>query len=119
MAGAEGQGGLDLDAAFVGRDTVAVVAAMYDEAAGRHRYQIVQAGPDPVLGLDDIETHLLRDGRAGGAAHELAHQRLIRLIGEMQGDVPASVRPLERGHRRVTLEEDLGQNVDDLSGRGL
>ena len=34
----------------------------------------------------------------------------------MHGDVPASVRPLERGDRGLALEEDFGQHIDDALG---
>ena len=53
---------------------------------------------------------------AGRIGHEFAQQRLIRRFGKMHGDVPASVRPLERGERGLVLEEDLGQHIDDALG---
>ena len=37
----------------------------------------------------------------------------------MHGDVPAPVRPLERGERGLVLEEDFGERVDDALGRAF
>ena len=55
MTGAEGEGRLDLDGELVRRHAVTVVAAVNDEAPGRHRDEIFEARLDPVLGLDGIE----------------------------------------------------------------
>ena len=52
------------------------------------------------------KTMVSRDILAGGAGHQLAHQRLVRRLGKMHGDVPAPVRPLERGDRGLALEEN-------------
>ena len=46
-------------------------------------------------------------------------QCLIGRLGKMQRDVPASVRPLEGGDRRVAVEKDLREHIDDALGRGL
>ena len=56
---------------------------------------------------------------AGRTGHEFAHQRLVRRLGKMHGDVPAPVRPLERSDRRLALEEDFGEHVDNALGRVL
>ena len=42
--------------------------------------------------------------------------RLIGRLGEMQGDVPAPSRPLERRDRGLALEKALGQHIDDAPG---
>ena len=56
---------------------------------------------------------------AGGEADEFADRRLIGRLGEMHRDVPASVRPLERGDRGLALEKALGQEIDDALGGRL
>ena len=84
---------------LLGGIRVAVMLAVDDEASGRHRNEVFEAGLDPVLGLDGVEGDACGDIGAGGIGDEFAHQRLIRRVGEMHGDVPASVRPLERGDR--------------------
>jgi hypothetical protein len=66
MAGAECQRRLDLDAELVGRDTVAVVLAVDDEAAGGDRDQIFQARLDPVPGFDGVENDAACGLAAGG-----------------------------------------------------
>ena len=60
VAGAERQRRLDLDGELVGRDPLAVVLAVHDEASGRDGNEILEAGLDPVLGLDRIEGDGLR-----------------------------------------------------------
>ena len=116
MPGAEGQRRLDLDGKFVFRHALAVMRAMDDKAAGRHRHEIFEARLDPVPGFNGVEGEGVRDLRTRGIAHELAQQRLVRRLGKMHGDVPAPVRPLERRHRRLALEEDLGQHIDHALG---
>ena len=113
MAGAERQGGLDLDAEFVGRHAGAVVLAVHDEASGGDGHEVFQRGLDPVLGLDGIEGDRLRDVVAGGEADQVADRSLIGLLGEMHRDVPDAVRPLERGDRGLALEKALGQEIDE------
>ncbi len=116
VAGAEGQRGLDLDAELVRRHAGAVVLAVHDEAPGGDGDEVLEAGLDPVLGLDGVEGNGLGEVFAGRIGDELAHQRLVRRIGKMRGDFPAPVRPLERGNRRLALEEYLGQRVDQPPG---
>ena len=98
---------------LLGGTRVAVVLAMHDEAPGRDRDEILEAGLDPILGLDRVEGDVPAISSPAAMADEFAHQRLIRRFGEMHGDVPASVRPLERGERGLALEEDFGQEIDD------
>ena len=74
MAGAERQRRLDLDAELVGRDAVAVVLAVDDEAAGGDRDQILEARFDPVLGFDHVENDAPGDLRTGGVGRRVAHQ---------------------------------------------
>jgi len=119
MAGAERQRRLDLDAELVGRNAVAVVLAMDDEAAGGHRDQIFQARLDPIPGFDRVENHAACGLGIGGVGHELAQQRLIGRIGKMHRDVPAPVRPLERGDRGLVIKKNFGQDVDDTFGSGF
>ena len=116
MAGAEGQRRLDLDAELVGGHPRAVMGAMHDKAPRRHRHEVFQARLDPVLGLDRVEGDGLRDLLARRIGHELAEQRLVRRLGKMHRDIPAPVRPLERRHRRLALEKDLGQQIDHALG---
>ncbi len=99
-----------------GGDARAVMLAVHDETPGRDRNEILEAGLDPVPGLDGVEGDAPGDLVAGGVGHELAHQRLIRRVGKMHGDVPAPVRPLERGDGGLALEKDFGQDVDDAFG---
>src|SRR5580704_7595149 len=105
MAGAERQRRLDLDAELVGRNARAVMVAMHDEATRAHRNQFLERGLDPVLGLDGVEADVLRVVVAGGEADQLADRTLIRRLGEMHGDVPASVGALERRDRGLALEK--------------
>jgi len=61
----------------------------------------------------------LNDVLAGRVGHELAQERLIRRLGKMHGDIPASAGRLERGDRGLALEETLGQEVDHALGDNL
>ena len=106
-------------AELVGRHALAVMLAMHDKTSGRNGNEILEAGLDPVLGFDRVEGDGFRDLLAGGVADQFAHQRLVRGIGKMHGDVPAPVRPLERGERGLVLEEDFGERVDDALGRAF
>ena len=108
MAGAERQRRLDLDAELVGRHPLAVMLAMHDKAAGGDRDQIFEAGLDPVLGLDGVEGDVLCDV-SPAARPPIRGSGLIGRIGKMHGDVPAPVRPLERGDRGLAFEENFGQ----------
>ena len=60
---------------------------------------------------------VLRDLVAGREADQIADRGLIRRIGEMHGDVPAPVGPLERGDRGLALEKAFGQEIDDDAWR--
>ena len=71
VAGAERQRRLDLDAELVGRNPFAVMLAVHDEAPGRDRDQVLEAGPDPVLGLDRIEIDGPGDISTGGAGRRV------------------------------------------------
>ena len=115
MAGAECQRRLDLDAELVGRHQQPVVAAVHDETPGADRHQIFKARLDPVLGLDRVEGDRPRHLRPGRIADQPADPRLIGWFGEMHGDIPAPVRPLERGDRGLALEEALGEPIDQTS----
>ena len=119
MAGAEGERRFDLDADLVRRDAGAVVLTMNHETSRWNGNQIVQAHPHPVLGFDHIESQVAGDLGTGSTGHEIAHHGLIRRLGKMQGDIPAPVRPLEGRNRRFSLEEDLGEDVDDAARRLL
>ena len=112
MAGAECQRRLDLDAELVGRHTQPVVAAVHDELAGADRDQICKARLDPVPGLDRVERDRPRHLRPGRIADQPADPRLVGWFGEMHGDIPAPVRPLERGDRGLALEKTLGEPID-------
>ena len=112
MAGAERQRRLDLDAEPVGRHLRAVVAAVHDEAAGANGHQFFKARLDPVPGLDRVECDCLRHLRAGRIADQSADPRLVGRIGEIHGDSPAPIRPLERGNRGLALEKALGEAID-------
>ena len=83
VAGAERQRRLDFDAELVGRDPLAVMLAVHDEASGRYGDEVFEAGLDPVLGLDRVEDDALRDISAGGIGDEFAQQRLIGRLGEV------------------------------------
>ena len=96
--------------------TRAVVLAVHDEAPGRDRDEILKAGLDPILGLDRVEGDALCDFLAGGVGHELAHQRLIRRVGKMHGDIPAPVGPLERRDGGLAVEKDFGKHIDNEFG---
>ena len=49
VAGAERQRRLDFDADLVGRNPFAVMLPVHDEASGRDRDEVLEAGPDPSL----------------------------------------------------------------------
>ena len=102
---------------LLGGDPLAVMLAVHDEAPGRDGDEVFEAGLDPVLGLDRVEGDALGDIRAGGIGHEFADQRLIRRLGKMHGDVPAAVRPLERGDRGLAFKKNFGQHIDDAPWR--
>ena len=105
VAGAEGERCLDLDGKLVRRDAVAVVAAVHDEAAGRYRDEIFEARLDPVLGLDNVEDERFGDLVSCRSYNEFPQPCLIGRLGEMERDVPLSVRPLEGGDRRIAVEK--------------
>ena len=52
----------------------------------------------------------------GPLRDQFADLRLIRRLGEIDGDIPDPVRPLERGDRGLVLEKALGQEIDDVFG---
>ena len=121
VAGTERQRRFDLDTELVGCHPRAVMVAMHDEPSGGDWDEILEAGLDPILGLDSVEADPLCDGLAGGLADDLTDQRLVRRVGKMHGDIPAPVRPLEGGDRgRVfqerALGEGLGEDVDHAFG---
>ena len=53
---------------------------------------------------------------ARGAGNQFPHHRLVGGFREMQGDIPAPVRPLECRDRGLALEENLGEDVDHAFG---
>ena len=121
VAGAERQRRFDLDTELVGCHPCAVMVAMHDEPSGGDRDEILEAGLDPIPGLDGVEADISRDGLTGGVADDLADQRLVGRGGKMRGDTPAPVRPLEGGDRgrvlqELALGEDLGEDVDHAFG---
>ena len=67
VAGAERQRRLDLDAELVRRHARAIMLAVHDEASGRDRDEVLEAGLDPIPGLDRIEGDGRGDIVAGGA----------------------------------------------------
>ncbi len=83
VAGAERQRRLDLDGELVGGDVLAVMRAMDDEAAGRHRHEVFEARLDPVFGRDGVEGKRRGDLGARRIGHELAQQVLVRRVGKM------------------------------------
>ena len=101
---------------LLGATRVAVMLAVDDEASGGDGHEVFEAGLDPVLGLDRVEGDAVCDISAGRVGDELAHQRLIGRVGEMHGDVPAAVRPLERGDRGLAFKKNFGQGIDDAFG---
>src|SRR3954467_10863444 len=113
MAGAEGESRLDRDGELVWRHAVAVMAAVDDEAPGRHRDEIFQARLDPVPGFDGVEDERVPELISRLYCNEVAHPRPARRPREMQRDVPLSVRLLEGGDRRIFLEEHFGEDVDN------
>ena len=85
MAGAERQRRLDLDAELVRRDARAIMLAVHDEAPGGDRDEVLEAGLDPVPGLDGVEGDVLarrrrrRRGRpARGSAPDPARRQNAR-----------------------------------------
>ena len=68
VAGAERQRRLDLDAELVGRDPVAVMLAVDDEASGGDGDEVFEAGLDPILGLDRVEGDALGDSAPAALA---------------------------------------------------
>src|SRR5579871_135293 len=119
MTRAERERCLDLDADPVRRYTIAVMAAVYDKAAGLDGCQRVEAGADPVLVLDRTEGQSVGDGAIGGERNEVPHRGLIGGLGKMNGDVPAAGRILERGDGGVVAVKAFGQNVGDAARSGL
>ena len=111
MAGAEGERGLDLDADALRGNPVAVMRAVNDEAAGLDRLEAFQARLHPVLRLHRLEAHACRRRLVGGQRDQLPDGGFIRRLAEMDGDVPAAVRVLERGDRGLAVVEGFGQNV--------
>ena len=106
MAGTERQRRLDLDAELVGRHPRRGRGwPCTTNRPARHRHQIFEARLDPVPGLDGVEDDADRDLRAGRIADQPADPRLVGRVGEMQGDIPAPVRPLERGDRGLPSEK--------------
>ena len=115
VSGAERQRRLDFDAELVGRDPLAVMLAVDNEAPGRYGDEVFEAGLDLIPGLDCIEHDALGEVRSCRIGHEFADQWQIRRLGKMRRDVPLAVRPFERGNRGLALEKNFGQGVDDGS----
>ena len=116
VAGAERQCRLDLDGELVWRHARAVMAAMDHEAPGRDGDEIFEGRLDPVLGLNDVKGDVPRHVVAGGDADEVADRSLVRRLGEMHDDVPASGGTFKRRYRRLALEKAFGQEIDDALG---
>src|ERR1017187_7121118 len=90
------------------------MAAVHDESRRADRDQLIEAGPDPVFGLDRVEADVPRDVAAGGDADQLADPRQIGRRGEMHDDVPAPVRSFERGDRSLAFKQAF-QEIDDMA----
>ena len=97
VAGAEGQRRLDLDAERVRLDAAAVMRAVDDETAGRHRLQPFEALCDPVGRRHRFEGERLRGGVAGGKPHQVAHGGFVRRLAEMDCHLPLAVVAFEGG----------------------
>jgi hypothetical protein len=81
--------------------------------ASANRNQFLERRLDPILRLHRVEGDVLCDAVAGGDADEFADLCLIGRLRKMHGDVPAPVRPLERGDRGLPLKKTLGQEIED------
>ena len=118
VAGAEGQCRFDLDTEAVDADARAVVGAVHDKAAGRHRGEAVQARLHPVAGGDGLEHQRIGGFRSGGECYQRADGGLVRRRAEMNGDGPLAVPILERRRHRVGGIEafgDIPKNVPSLA----
>jgi hypothetical protein len=104
MARAEGERRLDLNPELVGRNAGAIMLAVDQETSGRHGDEVVEAGLDPVFGLDRVEGNARGDIGACGIGDDFAEQRLIGRVGEVHRDVPPAIRPFKRGDRGLPLE---------------
>ena len=92
---------------------------MNDKATGVDGCEAFEAGFHPVGRLNRVE-HDARGGIVSGRERdEVCDRVLIRCVFEMDGDVPAPVRPLEGGDGGGRFIEAFGQHIDDAARGGF
>ena len=116
MTGAEGERRLDLDADAVRRNPRAVVGAVHDEAAGRHRRQAGETLPHPVGGGDALEPQ--RRGRVPGRRRgQRPGRALVRRDAEIDRHPPAAVTAIHKAGGDVVGGEALGKDIRNTARR--
>jgi hypothetical protein len=89
MAGAEGKCRFDLDADAVLGNARAIMRAMHDKAAGFDRLQPGKALAHPIGRFHRAELQGGRRFGAGRRGHRSPHGLALRLVAEMDLDLPA------------------------------
>ena len=105
VAGAEGEGGLDLDADVVGAQFCAVVRAVNEKAADAHRLEIGEALRNPVRRRHRLDAQRPRRGLARGDSDKAAQACLLGRLTKMDGDLPAAGPVLEGRAGRILAVE--------------
>src|SRR5262249_9860988 len=101
MTGAEGEGGLDLDADVIGSEAGPVTGDVNDETSGAHRPQSGKALRHPVVGGDPLDAERVRRGFAGRELDQIAQPSFVGRVAKMNRHLPATGIIFERGAGRV------------------
>ena len=105
VAGAEGEGGLDLDADVVGAQFFAVMRAVNEKAADAHRLEIGKALRNPVRRRDRLDAERPRRGLARGNSDKAAQACLVGRLPKMDRDLPAAGAVFEGRAGRILAVE--------------
>ena len=90
VAGAEGEGGLDLDADVVGAQFCAVVRAVNEKAPDAHRLEIGKALRNPIRRRHRLDAERPRRGLARGNSDKATQACLVGRLPKMDRDLPAA-----------------------------
>ncbi len=105
VAGAEGEGGLDLDADVVGAKFAAVMRAVHEKAADAHRLEVGKALRHPVRRRHRLDAQRPRRGVARGNSDKAAQACLVGRSPKMDGHLPAAGAVFERRAGRILAVE--------------
>src|SRR5271155_4129960 len=98
MASAEREGGFDLDADAVGRNSGAVVGAVNEKPPCLNRLEAGEALLHPILRGHALETEPLCRRRTGGCRHQRLNSGFVGRSVKMDRYLPATVTVIHKAY---------------------